>query len=124
MRVRLLKNQHETRMELDGDDITGKLTSWAVTVSPGEPSRVVLRGGLWSYEGQADVTVEYEHAIVHDDIASTQAADLHERASIVDEPLTGGFLGGPGDLDIHALVFSLSPAPHHHHHHHHRGGPR
>jgi hypothetical protein len=63
VQVRLVQNQDETRVELDGEDITDKLTSWAVTVSPGEPSHVELRGGLWSYEGAAEVTVDYRHEV-------------------------------------------------------------
>jgi hypothetical protein len=48
-----------------------------------------------------------------------QASDLRKRATTVDSALTCGFLGAPTAPDIHALVFSLSPAPQHH-----RGGPR
>lgn len=38
-----------------------------------------------------------------------QACDLRKHLTTVGNALTCGFLGAPTALDIHALVFSLSP---------------
>ncbi|MFI6308479.1 hypothetical protein ACIBCH_41855 [Amycolatopsis thailandensis] len=67
MQVALMKTGDTTRIELDGQDITAGLVSWSVTKTPGEQQgHVVLRGLLWSYEGDADVTVKAEHNLPKD----------------------------------------------------------